>query len=93
LTKEVEFQELEIQLSEKQIKEKSFYRTQERSNCSKERFRKKSNHLKHKKSELDAIMDAKEEAFLSEKSLEYQNLIEDRLLLLTRELEQVFAMV
>jgi hypothetical protein len=38
--------------------------------------------LKHKKSELDAIMSetAKEEAFLSEKSAEYQTLIDERLL-------------
>jgi hypothetical protein len=38
----------------------------------------KSNHLKHKKSELDAIMSetAKEEEFLTEKSAEYQTQIE-----------------
>ena len=49
---------------------------------SKERLEAKSNHLKHKKLELDAIMaeTAKEEAFLSEKSAEYQALIEDRLM-------------
>jgi predicted nucleic acid-binding Zn-ribbon protein len=49
---------------------------------SKERLETKSNHLKHKKLELDAIMaeTAKEEEFLTEKSAEYQNLIEDRLL-------------
>ena len=49
---------------------------------SKERLETKSNHLKHKKSELEAIMSetAKEESFLSEKSSEYQALIEDRLL-------------
>ena len=42
----------------------------------------KSNHLKHKKSELDAIMaeTQKEEEFLSEKSAEYEAQIEERLL-------------
>jgi predicted nucleic acid-binding Zn-ribbon protein len=49
---------------------------------SKERLETKSNHLKHKKSELDDIMSetAKEEAFLSDKSSEYRASIEVRLL-------------
>ena len=84
LTKEVEFQELEIQLAEKQIKEMkaSMEHKKEIIAQSKERLETKSNHLKHKKSELDAIMSEteKEEAFLSEKSAEYQQLIEERLL-------------
>lgn len=84
LTKEIEFQELEIQLAEKQVKEMkaSIEHKKEVISNSKERLEAKSNHLKHKKSELDAIMSetAKEEAFLSEKSAEYQGLIEDRLL-------------
>lgn len=84
LTKEVEFQELEIQLAEKQIKEMkaSIEHKKEVIAQSKEKLETKSNHLKHKKSELDAIMSetAKEEAFLSEKSAEYQKLIEERLL-------------
>ena len=84
LTKEVEFQELEIQLAEKQIKEMkaSIEHKKEIISQSKERLETKSNHLKHKKSELDAIMSetAKEEAFLSEKSAEYQKLIDERLL-------------
>ncbi|MGO4822475.1 MULTISPECIES: zinc ribbon domain-containing protein [unclassified Flavobacterium] len=84
LTKEVEFQELEIQLAEKQIKEMkaSIEHKKEVIAQSKERLETKSNHLKHKKSELDAIMaeTAKEEEFLTEKSVEYQNLIEERLL-------------
>ena len=84
LTKEIEFQELEIQLSEKQIKEMkaSIEHKKEIISNSKERLEQKSNHLKHKKSELDAIMaeTAKEEAFLTEKSAEYQALIEERLL-------------
>ena len=84
LTKEVEFQELEIQLAEKQIKEMkaSIEHKKEIIAQSKERLETKSNHFKHKKSELDAIMSetAKEEAFLSDKSDEYQQLIEERLL-------------
>jgi predicted nucleic acid-binding Zn-ribbon protein len=84
LTKEVEFQELEIQLAEKQIKEMraSIEHKKEVISQSKERLETKSSHLKHKKSELDAIMSetAKEETFLSEKSAEYQALIEERLL-------------
>ncbi len=84
LTKEVEFQELEIQLAEKQIKEMkaSIEHKKEIIAQSKERLETKSNHLKHKKSELNAIMaeTEKEESFLSEKSLEYQKLIEERLL-------------
>jgi uncharacterized protein len=84
LTKEVEFQELEIQLAEKQIKEMkaSMEHKKEIIAQSKERLELKSNHLKHKKSELDAIMSEteKEESFLSEKSSEYQQQIEARLL-------------
>ena len=84
LTKEVEFQELEIQLAEKQIKEMkaSMEHKKEVISSSKEKLETKTNHLKHKKSELDAIMSEtqKEEAFLTEKSAEYQELIEERLL-------------
>jgi predicted nucleic acid-binding Zn-ribbon protein len=49
---------------------------------SKERLEVKSNHLKHKKSELDSIMSetAKEEEFLTEKSAEYQTQIDTRLM-------------
>jgi predicted nucleic acid-binding Zn-ribbon protein len=84
LTKEVEFQELEIQLAEKQIKEMkaSIEHKKEIIAQSKERLDIKSNHLKHKKSELNDIMSetAKEETFLSDKSLECRASIEGRLL-------------
>ncbi len=84
LTKEIEFQELEIQLAEKQIKElkASIEHKKEVISNSKEKLDEKSNHLKHKKSELSDIMaeTQKEEAFLIEKSAEYEALIEDRLL-------------
>ncbi len=84
LTKEVEFQELEIQLAEKQIKEmkSSIEYKKQIIATSSEKLAQKSSHLEHKKSELDAIMaeTAKEEAFLTEKSAEFQAQIEDRLL-------------
>ncbi len=84
LTKEVEFQELEIQLAEKQIKEMkaSIEHKKEVIAQSKEKLEVKANHLKHKKSELDAILaeTAKEEALLLEKSAEFQESIEERLL-------------
>nr|WP_294785900.1 C4-type zinc ribbon domain-containing protein [uncultured Flavobacterium sp.] len=84
LTKEVEFQELEIQLAEKQIKEMkaSIEHKKEVISNLKEKLDAKSSHLKHKKSELDAIMaeTQKEEVFLTEKSAEFAAQIEDRLL-------------
>ncbi|WP_162128484.1 zinc ribbon domain-containing protein [Flavobacterium phycosphaerae] len=84
LTKEVEFQELEIQLAEKQIKElkASIEHKKEVISSSKERLDQKTSHLKHKKSELNDIMaeTQKEENFLMEKSAEYEAQIEERLL-------------
>ena len=84
LTKEVEFQELEIQLAEKQIRElkASIEHKKEVINESKDKLEQKSTHLKHKKAELNDIMaeTQKEEAFLIEKSAEYESLIEERLL-------------
>jgi uncharacterized protein len=84
LTKEVEFQELEIQLAEKQIKEMkaSIEHKKEVISNSKEKLDQKTTHLKHKKAELNDIMSEtqKEESFLIEKSAEYESLIEERLL-------------
>ena len=84
LTKEVEYQELEIQLAEKHIKEMkaSIEYKKQIIETSSERLEQKTNHLQHKKSELDAIMaeTSKEESFLKEKSAEYEALIEPRLL-------------
>jgi len=84
LTKEVEFQELEIQLAEKQIKEMkaSIEHKKEVIANSKDKLEQKSTHLMHKKSELSDIMaeTQKEEGFLSEKSAEFEALIEERLL-------------
>ncbi|MFN7675487.1 zinc ribbon domain-containing protein [Flavobacterium sp.] len=84
LTKEVEFQELEIQLAEKQIKElkATIEHKKEVIATSKEKLEQKTLHLKHKKAELNDIMaeTQKEESFLTEKSAEYEALIEERLL-------------
>lgn len=84
LTKEVEFQELEIQLAEKQIKEMkaSMEHKKEVIADSKEKLEAKTSHLKHKKAELSDIMaeTEKEENFLAAKSAEYEALIEERLL-------------
>ena len=84
LTKEVEFQELEIQLSEKQIKElkATIEHKKEVVSNSKEKLEQKSTHLKHKKAELSDIMSEtqKEETFLTAKSAEYEGQIEERLL-------------
>jgi len=84
LSKEIEYQELEIQLAEKQIKEMkaAIEHKKEVIAQSKEKFETKTQHLKHKKAELEDIMaeTAKEEAFLTEKSNEYRSLIEERLL-------------
>ena len=84
LTKEVEFQELEIQLAEKQIKEMkaSIDHKKEVIASSKDKLEQKTTHLKHKKAELNDIMSEtqKEESFLNEKSAEFEGLIEERLL-------------
>lgn len=83
LTKEVEFQELEIQLAEKHIKE--FKALIEQKNevitSTKQRLKEREEHLKHKKGELNDILaeTEKEEQALLKKSQEYKELIEDRL--------------
>lgn len=83
LSKEVEFQELEIQLADKNIKE---YKAQieqktEVINTTKERLGERETHLKHKKSELDAILSEteKEEKALLKKSADFEKDIEERL--------------
>ena len=84
LTKEVEFQELEIQLAEKHIKEMkaSIEHKKEVVAQTKEKLEGKQTHLKHKKAELSDIMaeTEKEENFLSKKSEELRAQIEARLL-------------
>lgn len=84
LTKEIEFQELEIQLADKHIKEMkaSIEHKKEVVTNSKDKLEQKSTHLKHKKAELNDIMaeTQKEESFLTGKSAEFEAKIEDRLL-------------
>jgi predicted nucleic acid-binding Zn-ribbon protein len=84
LAKEVEFQELEIQLAEKHIRElrASMEHKKQVINDSKDKLDAKTNHLKHKKSELSDIMSEteKEESFLTKKATEFEALIEERLL-------------
>lgn len=84
LSKEVEFQELEIQLAEKNIKE---HRAQiEQKNQvveeTKSRFDERSEHLKHKQSELDEILKEteKEEQTLIKESDNFEAQIEPRLI-------------
>ncbi len=83
LSKEVEFQELEIQLAEKNIREFKAQIEQkgEVIKQTKERLGERETHLKHKKNELDAILSEteKEEQALLAKSEEYETNIEDRL--------------
>lgn len=84
LSKEVEFQELEIQLAEKHIKEFKVQIEQKKEAISqtKEKVSDRGDHLKHKKGELNAILSEteKEEKTLLDKSTEFEQLIEERLL-------------
>ncbi len=84
LSKEVEFQELEIQLAEKNIKE---YRAQIEQKTqvieeTKSRFDERSEHLKHKQNELDEILKEteKEEQTLMKESEKFETQIETRLI-------------
>ena len=83
LAKEVEFQELEIQLAEKHINEFKAQIEQKKEviDGTKERLKEREDHLKHKKSELDAILaeTEKEEQALIKKSDQYKKSIEERL--------------
>jgi predicted nucleic acid-binding Zn-ribbon protein len=84
LTKEIEFQELEIQLAEKHIKEMKASIEYKKTQVSEaqERLNAKQSHLEHKKAELGDIMaeTQKEEEFLTNLSAEYSNNTEERLL-------------
>ncbi|QHI38593.1 hypothetical protein IMCC3317_39870 [Kordia antarctica] len=84
LSKEVEFQELEMQLAEKHIKEFKVSIDQKKAVISqtKERVDERQSHLKHKKAELNDILEEtkREEEYLLGKSAEFEKLIEARLL-------------
>lgn len=84
LTKEIEFQNLEIQLNEKRIKEFSFTLEGKKEEVDKAQklLLERKNDLDIKKSELQDIIaeTEKEEQELMQKSHDNQNLIEERLL-------------
>jgi len=84
LSKEIEFQELEIELAEKRIKEFKVKIAQklEVIELAKEKLAKQEEHLKHKKEELDAILKEteKEEKLLQEKSEEFSKSLDAHLL-------------
>ena len=75
LSKEIEFQELEIQLAEKRIKEFKAKMAQKTEviDATKEKLAKQESHLTHKKNELSDILKEteKEETLLKGKSEEY----------------------
>jgi predicted nucleic acid-binding Zn-ribbon protein len=83
LTKEIEYQELEIQLAEKHIKEFKVQIEQKKEVISetKDRLKDRNSHLKHKKGELNEILKEteKEEEALLVKSADFQKKIDDRL--------------
>ncbi len=84
LSKEVEYQELEIQLADKRIGEYSVKIEQKNEviKATKEKLAKQENHLKHKKAELDDILKEteKDQKMLDKKSIEFSEAIDDHLL-------------
>lgn len=84
ISKETEYQELEIELAEKRIKEYKAKVEQKKEviTATKENIAKQEELLKHKSDELNDIMGdtIKEEEILLKKSKEYSKLIDDHLL-------------
>lgn len=84
LDKEIEYQELEIQLAEKRIREANAKIAHKQENLDKltERIEGLKTHLKFKKEELDGLIaeTQKEEEYLVEKSKEFSEKIDERLL-------------
>lgn len=84
LSKEVEFQELEIELAEKHIKEyrASIEQKKDVIAQTKEKLEDRQKHLVHKKGELDEILaeTQKEEEMLTKKSNDFETQIESRLI-------------
>ncbi|MRM94028.1 hypothetical protein D1Z98_03325 [Riemerella anatipestifer] len=84
LAKEIEYQELEIQLAEKKIKEfgaKKDHKTESLNNLE-AKIEELQSHLTFKKNELESLIaeTQKEEEFLLEKSQEFADKIDQRLL-------------
>ena len=84
LGKEIEYQELEIQLAEKRIREfgAKISQKEELLNELNQKIEELKNHLKFKKDELDGLIaeTQKEEEYLIEKSKEFADKIDERLL-------------
>jgi len=84
ISKEVEYQDLEIQLADKHIREFEVKIAQKNEiiSAAQERIDDKTTHLKHKQDELNSIMEetSKEEALLHKKSEEFGKMIDERLL-------------
>lgn len=83
LTKEIEFQELEIQLAEKHIKEFKVQIDQKKEVITetKDKLKDRQSHLKHKNGELNEILKEteKEEEALNGESEKFQKKIDERL--------------
>ena len=83
LSKEIEFQDLEIQLAEKRINEYKAKIAQKNEviDGTKEKLVRQEQHLSHKKAELDAILKEteKEEKLLGEKSEEFSKSLDAHL--------------
>jgi predicted nucleic acid-binding Zn-ribbon protein len=83
LNKEIEYQELEIQLADKQINQLKVLIEQKNESVTEttSKLEERKNHLKHKKDELDAILaeTEKEEKVLLDKSKEYAKKADERL--------------
>ena len=92
IIKEQEYQDLEIQLAEKKIKEfkSASEHKQEAINQLNEKLSERNQHLETKKSELDAILKEtqKEEDILLSKSEEFESQIEDHLLKAYKRIRQ-----
>ena len=84
LSKEIEFQELEIELNEKHIKEFNVQIEQKKIVVDEtlERLKQRQEHLAHKQGELNEILaeTEKEEQALINKSTDYEKKIEERLI-------------
>ena len=84
LNKEIEYQDLEIQASEKKIEQLKVTTLQKREVIQgiEEKLNQRRSHLKHKRSELQNILEEteKEENLLLNKSKEFSRVIEERLL-------------
>ena len=84
ISKEMEFQDLEIQLAEKRIKEHKFQLEQKTEQCDevKEKLQSRVDHLNHKKAELDTILEETkdEEEALLKVSADYSKKLDERLL-------------